>query len=504
MRLQLRRLGSRAATAAGAVLALSFAPALVPPPAVAAPGDGEAAVTLEGPQPTRYLDEYRKGKDQPEQGFGFLLKGKGHTQQVTVRIDTGGLSGVAEVSGLSKHCHRDGKERIECSYRAKESGTAVQPLEISTARGSEVRDRGKITVAATAGPDDAPVRRTTDLVVGVPRFEVSGKFDRERQQPGGKAQLRLSVRASGPVRAANGVGLTMEPKDGMLLSPLYRNCGATAETHEMTLCKLEGRAPDPGETAMVDRPVGFHVPRDILYTGFDHHAYAIGAPDDPDLNPRGSYRYERKRWHDWRDGKPDAPTLRLRPGKAAGLGPFRKHARLTVKVDNHLDVAALGTTVRGKEGETVEVPIRVRERWPDGNKASTNYVEYTYRFTAPKGTTVVGVPEDSGEPMCSLRDHRRTVHCPGNMDGEEIRLRIDREVPGAVGRVAIHHSDTYSARDPERANDTDSVPLRVSGVTTELRARRVAADALPWAVGSTALLVAAGAAYWFRRRAATG
>ncbi|MGI5347848.1 hypothetical protein ACQEU8_06585 [Streptomyces sp. CA-250714] len=459
-------------------------------------------MTLEGPQPTRYLAEYRKGKDQPEQGFGFLLKGNGRTQQVTVRIDTGRLSGVAEVSGLSKHCHRDDKERIECSYRAKESGTAVQPFELSTARGSKVRDRGEITVTATAGPDAAPVRRTTDLVVGVPRFEVSGKFERERQQPGGTARLRLSVRASGPVRAENGVGLTLEPKDGMLLSPLNRNCGATAETHEMTLCKLEGRAPDPGETATVDRPVGFHVPRDILYTVVDYQAYAIGAPDDPDLNPRGSYRSERKRWNDWRDGKPDAPTLHLRPGKAAELGPFRKRSRQTVKVDNHLDVAALGATVRGKEGETVDVPIRVRERWPNGSKAkvSPNYLEYTYRFTAPKGTTVVGVPEDSGEPMCSLRDRRRAVVCPGNMDGEEIRLRIDRKVPGAVGRVAIHHDGEFPARDPERANDTDTVPLRVSGVTTGLRARR----ALPWAVGSTGLLVAAGAAYWFRRRGATG
>ncbi|MBO8192261.1 hypothetical protein ITI46_11370 [Streptomyces oryzae] len=474
-------------------------------PAGAAPRDGgKAAVELEGPQATRYLDEWKKGQKQPEQGFGFKLKSKGGTARVAVRIDTGRLSGVAEIAGLSKHCHRSGKDRIECSYRARESGTAVQPFELHTAEGSKAGDRAKLTVTATAGAGGEAVKRTTELVVGVPRFEVSGKFERKRQEPGGTARLRLSVRASGPVRAENGVGLTLEPGDRVGLSPLYRSCGYTPVTHDTALCKLDGRAPEPGEVATVDRPVGFHVPKDILYTVFDYHAYAVGAPDDPDLNPGGSYREKRKHWDDWRDGKSEAPALRLRPGKADGLGPFRKNSRLWIKADNHVDISVPGTALRGREGESVAVPIRVRHRWPDGSKAEPNYLGYTYRFTAPQGTTVTGVPEDSGDPMCSVRDHRRAVVCPSFLDGEEIKLHIDRAVPGAEGRVRIEHSSKFPAHDPDRSNDIATLPLKVTGMTAELRARRIAADALPWAVGSTVLLAAACAAYWLRRRGAAG
>ncbi|MGP3973685.1 COG1470 family protein [Streptomyces sp. 8N114] len=477
------------------LLVLSVVLSAVPPAGAAPRDDGKAAVTLEGPQRTRYLND-------SEQDFGFKLRAAGGARRVTVRIDTGKLSGVAEVNELSKHCRRSGNERIECSYRARESGTAVQPFAIHAATGSKAGDRAKLTVTAQAGDDSEAAKRTTELVVGVPRFQVSGKFERERQEPGGTARLRLSVRASGPVRAENGVGLTLEPGDSMGLSRLYRNCGDTPDTHEVTLCRLDGRAPDPGETATVDRPINFRIPADILYTELDFRAYAIGAPGDPDLNPGGSYRERRKRWHDWHDGKSEAPALGLRPGKADGLGAFRKNVSTWIKVDNQLDVSALGTALRGREGETVEVPIRIRQRWPDGRRASPNYIEYSYRFTAPQGTTVVGVPEDSGVPMCSVRDHRRTVVCPGNMDGEQLQLRIDHKVPGAQGRVRIDHGHKFSAHDPDRANDTETFALHVTGVTNGLRARRIAADTVPWAVGGTVVLAAVGAVYWRSRRRA--
>jgi hypothetical protein len=470
------------------------------------PADGKAAVSLEGPQPIRYLDERKKGKDeddQPEQGFGFLLKSRKGTQSVTVRIDLGSLDGLARVSKLSKHCDRDG-EQIECSYRAKESGTAVKPFEIGAADGSKAGDRAKLTVTAAAesasgSSHEATAKRTTEFVVGVPRLEVTGKFAKDRQDPGGTARLRLNVRASGPVRAENGVGLTVNPGVHVGPSPLYRNCGAD-DANDTIICHLEGRAPAPGETATVDHPIDFHIPTHMLYSEFDFHAYAIGGPSDPDLNPGGSYRTERKRWNDWRDGKSDAPTAGLRPGETKGLGTFEKYKRIWVEVDQYVDVAAVGKEIRGAEGETVEAPISVREHWPDGSVAKNAlHLAYTYRFTAPEGTTVVAVPDDEGEPMCEVR-HQRTVSCPQGMGGERIKLRIDRKVPGAEGRVEIIHAKKFPANDPDRSDDADAVPLHVAGVTTELRARRLASATLPWAIGGTVLLAAAGTAYWLRHR----
>ncbi|WP_326807022.1 hypothetical protein OHB04_06700 [Streptomyces sp. NBC_01775] len=492
------------AALAGAALAL---PQLSS--AVAAPKAGEDAVTLVGPQSTRYLPERGGDGDGEQSRFGFAIgagEGKGK-QRVSVRIDTGKLSRVADVGELGKDCRAEGgaKQAVTCSYSVGASARAVNPFELSAARGSEAGDKAEVTVTASAG-DGKKVRRSTDVVVGVPRFTASAHFDKKRQQPGGTARLRLKVRASGEVPAANGFGIRLHSGDDVSLSATYRNCGKDVGVPSTALCTLD-KAPRPGGTVSFTRPLDFHVPKHLLYTPLDVDAYAIGGPDDPGLDPDGEFVRNSKRYDNWREGRPGDPALETEPdaeGAEKG-GRFEKSPRDWIKVDSHVDVSVAHRTLRAKEGETIGVPIRTRERWPDGSTESPNYMAYTYRFTAPEGTKVVGVPEDSGEPMCET--HGRTVSCPGGLDGESLSLRVDRKVPGAHAKAAVRHSAEFPAHDPGRANDSATMPLKVSGVTSQLRTSRAVSAALPWGAGVAGVL-AAGVAYWLVRRrkarAATG
>jgi hypothetical protein len=46
-----------------------------------------------------------------------------------------------------------------------------------------------------------------------------------------------------------------------------------------------------------------------------------------------------------------------------------------------------------------------------------------------------------------------------------------------VGRLEVIHGDIYLAHDRVRANDSLAIPLRVEGITSALRAQRLATAA---------------------------
>jgi hypothetical protein len=498
----------------------AFGALLGPVARPAAADEGRGAVTLDGPQHTRFLAERHSEEEKwsGDQVFGFAVgirraASAGHGR-VRVRIDIGRLAGVAAVSHLSKACHRE-KTQVNCVYEVGERESAggatksVEPFHLRAAKGSENGDRGRVTIVADLPASGSTVaRRTTDVVVGVPRLTVRKQDIRQgdgeqRPKPGGTMPFRLAVRNEGNVRAENGFGISIDSGDYAKMSRTrtYRNCGSYEDLPSSSVqCEFE-RELRPRETVSLDRPLLFRIPKRVIYSYFSYSAFAIGGPDDPDLNPRTS---QKKRWardEDWHAGHDTDPALGVRETDVTGR--FQKRPHDIVAVDTHLDLEAVGAAVHGAEGETVDVRIGIRKRWPDGTKADyPNHVEYGLRFTAPEGTTVVGVPTVEGEPLCST--HGRQVSCPWSFDeDEDIRLRIDRKVPGAAGRLEVVHGDTHSAHDRVRANDSLAIPLRVAGITTALRAQRLATAALPYAIPAALLLIVTVAHYIIRRRKRT-
>ncbi|NWF25354.1 hypothetical protein HW130_03585 [Streptomyces sp. PKU-EA00015] len=501
----------------------AFGALLGPVAGPAAADEERGAVTLDGPQHTRFLAERHSVEEKwtPDRAFGFTVgirraASAGHGR-VRVRIDIGRLAGVAAVSHLSKACHRE-KTRVDCVYEVGEPGSAggatksVEPFDLRAAKGSENGDRGRVTIVADVGKSgpasgSTVARRTTDVVVGVPRLTVRKQDIRQgdgeqRPKPGGTMPFRLAVRNEGKVRAENGFGISVESGDGVRMSRTrtYRNCGYQDLYPSSVQCEFE-RELRPQETVSLDRPLLFRIPKRVIYSNFSYSAFAIGGPDDPDLNPGSSQKKHLERHGNWRAGHDTDPALGVRETDVTGR--FQENPDDMVAVDTHLDLAAVGAAaVHGAEGETVDVGIGVRKRWPDGTEADvTNHVEYGLRFTAPEGTTVVGVPMDEGEALCSTNG--RQVSCPWGFEDEDIRLRIDRKVPGAAGRLEVVHGDAYSAHDRVRENDSLAIPLRVAGITSALRAQRLASAAFPYAVPAALLLMVTVAHHIIRRRKRT-
>ncbi|MFI9587094.1 hypothetical protein ACIHCQ_35970 [Streptomyces sp. NPDC052236] len=482
-------------------------------------------VSLDGTGVTRYLTEPSEERSEgegspPDPVFGFSLavsedsgtsgdsgvRPASGRQRVTVRIDISRLSGVAVVDRLAKSCRRE-KARITCSYdvRVGQDPMPVRPFDLRAAPGSASGDRGKVTVTANADPAagaatdsaaGAAVTRSTDVVVGVPRLLVRGQLARERPVPGAAMPFGLAVRNTGKLRAENGFGISFTSGEGAQPARGYRNCGYDDTFPTDGQCEVAYPL-RPGETVLLDPSLTFRIPKDALYVSLSYSAYAIGGPDDPDLSPEGSHKESRKRWGTWRAGEGDDPVLAVEGTRVSGR--FEQYGDDLAEVDSHVDIAATADPVRAKEGETVRVGFGVRMRWPDGSKAHhPNHMEYGVRFTAPEGTRVVGVPMDEDLELCTVKG--REVNCPWGVEDEYIKLRVERKVPGAVGQVQVVHAREHSAHDRVRTNDAADVPIRVTGVTATLRARRIASAAVPYAVPPAALLVAGLAWHVIRRR----
>ncbi|WP_119292389.1 hypothetical protein [Streptomyces sp. YIM 130001] len=367
---------------------------------------------------------------------------------------------------------------------APEAVAAAEP-------GAQLRAPG----AVRPGGDEAAVRPGGEEAEAKPRFEVSLRKEPGSVQPGGTAKIELSVRNVGTVEAPDGVGVTVEAGDGVTLDPLRSNCGRADGVPSVAHCRFD-RAPDPGETATLDAPLLLDVPEHLLHVWVEAKAWPRGAGLD---DKQEAYRKRSERYGTWRTAKDGAPAAKLEPGSPPDGSEFARSREVWFTVDTRLDVSVIGRTITGRQGGTVDFPIGIRERWPDGSDESPNHVSYTYRFTAPEGTAVVGVPEDSGTPMCK-RKGSRTVLCPDNLHGERIRLRIDAAAAGAKGRAEIVHSGKRSARDPDRGNDRVDLALRVDGATTAFRIRSLTTAVGPWLLGAAAVVAAAAAVY--RRRGA--
>ncbi|MBT2382708.1 hypothetical protein [Streptomyces sp. ISL-11] len=159
---------------------------------------------------------------------------------------------------------------------------------------------------------------------------------------------------------------------------------------------------------------------------------------------------------------------------AAGLVLAAVPAR--AQVPPRADYQAIAHPVVGRIGQTVEVELGVRNGGPGpaGGPAG-GPGSGVYEVTPPEGTTITATPPPTGggrQPcvakavpardaagyLCAIGENFPA----GDRETLSFRVRIDRKVEGAEGRVHIVERDGAHTPDPDPAND--SAPIRVEVV----------------------------------------
>ncbi|WP_344597335.1 hypothetical protein [Streptomyces violaceusniger] len=484
---------ARAAARAALILAVAGATAVTAAVPSARADDHSGQVRVEDLPADTYVPE--PGNDERSMDLAFSVVPK-RAGRVTVVIDTSRLAGVATVGRLSDSCRREGA-RVTCSYRVWNGGqpSTVRPFRLRPAEGSTRGDHARVTVRASQ--DGSAAAGSTAVIVGVPKLTVGERGSLKRLRPGAPLPLRVAVRNEGGIPARNGFGIAVGAGGDQRITPRYRNCRKEGTDLDPELRCVFGCSLKPGQSAVTDGPLGVTASKRRLYSHLSITVYALGSPDDPAYDP---------------DEEPYPGTAgKGRPlgltDASADRGRFRESlSEATVGLDRQVDLDAVARPARGRVGETVPVRVGVRARGKaDLDLSYWDQSAWSVRFTAPRGTRIVGGPEDDGQPLCTIRHGGTVAMCPESAEGAAsgpgagagmgFRLHIDEKVHGARGRVEAVPNPDFPPHDPRPANDSAPVALEATAATAE-------PETLPWLYGGTggALVLALGVLYAVRRR----
>ncbi|MGW4075093.1 hypothetical protein ACWELB_16515 [Streptomyces asiaticus] len=458
--------------------------------------DHSGQVRVEDLPADTYVPE--PGNDERSMDLAFSVVPK-RAGRVTVVIDTSRLAGVATVGRLSDSCRREGA-RVTCSYRVWNSGqpSTVRPFRLRPAEGSKRGDHARVTVRASQ--DGSAAAGSTAVIVGLPKLTVGERGSLEHLRPGAPLPLRVAVRNAGGIPARNGFGIAVGAGGDQRITPRYRNCRKEGPDLDPELRCVFGRSLKAGESVSTAGLLGVTASKRRLYSHLSITVYALGSPDDPAYDP------------DERDEEPypttpgEDPPLGLTDA-SADRGRFRESlSEATVGLDRHVDLDAVARPARGRVGETVPVRVGVRARGNgDLDLSYWDQSAWSVRFTAPRGTRIVGGPEDDAQPLCTIRHGGTVAMCPESAEGAasgpgagagmDFRLHIDKKVHGARGRVEAVPNPDFPPHDPRPANDSAPVALETTTAAAEPETR-------PWLYGGTggALVLALGVRYAVRRR----
>ncbi|MFF2326007.1 MULTISPECIES: hypothetical protein [unclassified Streptomyces] len=183
---------------------------------------------------------------------------------------------------------------------------------------------------------------------------------------------------------------------------------------------------------------------------------------------------------------------------------------MNVETTVQVDYEPVAAAVRGRVGDTVKVRLGVRDHGP--GRLLGSEVMGGFEVVPPEGTTVTSVPftfEDSqgrwackrpeepgGAFVCDIGfDDFSEVRHEGGVTVIDFHVRIDRQVPGAVGSIR-----TYNPFDRTPGNDTAVIPLDASPALPY----RFSRDPVVWTVGGAGVVVFVVLVVWYRRRCRRG
>lgn len=428
-------------------------------------GSGEAVLKLRSALNVFYLPRYSppaKAPFAPEYTIDLEAleaspgQNRAPVENVRVSFDLSAFKGKAEIYGVHKGygCARSGFH-VDCALGDIKlgEGAVFLPFYVKPEPGTAPGPAGAL--AMTVRSANAPtIRHTTRLIVGSPSLTARQNYpQRTGVRPGGEIALTPAFGNKGDTAVQDGISLRVTAHEATLL-PRYRNCRynkATGAT--LAWCDFPGPLP-AGAAYQTNTPVTAVADRTARSGDVSFSVWRTVDADYlsrlPASAPHGS-------------GAP----LRLRPVDGSGFtgretGPSESAGGgLAFESTQLNDVEAVGFAIKGRVGQVTDITVP----YPRGNGWTRPNGTGELRVTLPEGVALIDVPPESHSgdiPYCypdPQQEHRAV--CPGpEPPGTVMRVRIDKRVDGARGKVTAHSDPRI---DPNQANNTAPVTVQYLG-----------------------------------------
>ncbi|UQX01620.1 hypothetical protein [Streptomyces sp. RerS4] len=332
---------------------------------------------------------------------------RGALHGVVAEYDVSALAGRVRLRDLAPGCAAS-PGRVRCVLRPAGPDRDVLPFTMTAPGGGAGGYAGTVTARFTS-PAFAPVTHTARVHLGRPDFRLRvhrrttvPAIDGSTAPPLTPAFVNTGAPAPGPVVLRVSV-------HGSRLAPDHANCAYSPDGREAA-CTLPG-PPLPGQAYETDAPLR------ALGAVRGEYAYAVTPLDTA---PGGSGTREAT----WTHGT--GPALGLKPVGADTLDRDRGYGepgRMPFETDAAPPARgflATPPTLRGRVGQEITIPLayatNVRVDLPEGVSFRPPELH-----THPSEETYCGTPG------------ARTTGCGG--DRTYLRVRIDRRVEGAAGRI---------------------------------------------------------------------
>lgn len=439
-----------------ALLGTAAAPARAADPAVELRVPGDAYLTERGSGPT---GGYRVQLDPKPGGTAAEVPG------TKLTVDATDLAGVAQLR-TRRECgdHTWTTEPFSCDLGTLTRAGHHYPdaLYIEAARGSHAGDHGTLRYTFSA-PGRADAVFETRVWIGGPDLRESAHRPLRGLKPGGTVDFTPRVRNAGKV-AAHGFGVEFSSAR-LNFRTHYSNCRYARE--RFAFCWFDSTL-DPGRSYEFAAPVQVGVPAAIVNGSFQYDAYLSGMTGNGE-DRTTAYSTDT----DPGVQRGTGPKLTVRPVEGGTGGTFNEEfdrSEVKVSTSQTADLTAGSGRVEGRTGTTTDVTLSLRNAGP--GRVHGAYLE----ITPPEGTSVVEPtppPDPDGELEWAWEcgslgggayqcapDHALE---PGETWRTTLRLRLDRRVRDAEGRVVIQVNSARPAKDPHPGDNTAPIPTRITG-----------------------------------------
>ncbi|MFG2295106.1 hypothetical protein [Streptomyces sp. NPDC048603] len=435
-------------------------------------GAAEHDFRLAGPDHEVFLRPFPKAGNPAPERIDFHVYGWEAPAPVdaTYRVDLSGLKGIADVAlpavpanqgcvlaGSAVVCEPEGAPRQD-----------VVSLDVTAAKGTTGDETGTVTVTGrSAGVTIAPA--TTKVTVNGTDLALEKLPIKTEPAIGERQPVRPVVRNAGTT-VLKRIEIGIYTSHGMELEGDYGNC---LSEKWRVVCQVEGDFL-PGTTYEVssETPLALTANsgafREDLF-------YQVGHDLEYKIQPR-----------------PKKPKLKLVPRPAAtalrtpDLTPGDNYHRTRLTVANSADLAVRDTTVTGRPGQTVRMPLGFRNDGPgwlenpyDDHIDNRSFPGAFLDVLLPQGVSAAKAPygcravDEKGDPYSGDTPTRRYICESGQRLFRErkidfpFELKIDKVVDGAKGSLKVGWN-TWGEGAPatELKPGNNTAALTVDAVTT--------------------------------------
>ncbi|MFF1412776.1 LPXTG cell wall anchor domain-containing protein [Streptomyces sp. NPDC058289] len=389
----------------------------------------------------------------------------------TYTVDLGPLKGVADVSlteGQSSRCTLTATA-VTCTnhWGISDGEDWVGALDLTAAKGSKPGAVADLTMTGSA--EGATFKSTTTKVrIGGPDLVMEKSKLKAKVTPGETQPLPIAFGNTG-TESAKGVALELKTTHGMDLVEEYDNCAYSQDDTQgrpwdkgwgTTVCTFDNEV-QPGEFYEISGPLTLKAAPHAFLESLIYAVHEVG--DQPKTAQKLVKPSTGKKLEFRKRAAKSAP-------RSADLDPWNNWHDFDFSAKNTADLAATGTSVKGKAGETVKVDLGFQNDGPAWIAYFRSGEDVAMAdIVIPAGAKVTKVPE-ACSPRTATGDHLEeelgapryycsTSHVVGEKQkfSYPFELKIEKVVAAATGSVSVGQwSDkgtTPQAWDPNHANN---------------------------------------------------